>query len=811
MQPPRPVLSALYEILVVRPPNDRLSNLLRYASLLLVASNTLALIVSYTALSSPEAILFIGVVETLSTAFFGAEYVLRLCSASADPGFRSRLGFALRPLSLVDLAAALPLFVAAFAPTNESALRVLRIGWVVRHLKVLRYLAFRPLVHGSDPLVQTTVDRLAEIRGRVADTRERDFSRVQGSLRAGVRKCVEASRAGGDARVWRVMALLDELETEVADADRIREAAGVIATAYRDSAGAFDAAAEDATVEVALGPGFVGRKAVPLREIGRYHFTGLASQADRFSESKDPLYAADVSREVATVRKALSEASAAEGASDDEALTNAIDQLRDVDAPARLAWDALLFQFEEEHRARMQLVRTDIERHGHPSFHAGRLWRGLVRRLNATLHAGELTVRIWTRFVRFYREAATSVAHAVRQTLLRLGVLKPPMHEMLRALDEARIDSVLGKGLPADYLAHFDVSAPKDDGNWIGFDEELRHLRGAVERWQSGQLSSVVVYGHRGVGKTTFLHQARMQLFAESPFVHDGLTQKLTSVEALVGHLGRLLGIGVGVTPEAFADAVLVGPRRAIFLDDAHHLFFRTIGGLDAVRYLFWLIARTNHHVFWGISLDRCGYEFLAETLPLGELFHLHVNLDERTSEDLRRLIMTRHGRSGVSLNYVRDKRNEKAFRKRMKALRQRNRSGQAQPQEALELIFFDRLKVASAGNVLVAAFYWLRSLRIADEDRYHVDPLEPLDLSLIWEFSEDQAFILAALLQHGMLETTELGRILDVDQIGLRLELEILSNLNVLQSNVGTDTFRVNPVVQQTVCDVLRARNLLR
>jgi hypothetical protein len=98
----------------------------------------------------------------------------------------------------------------------------------------------------------------------------------------------------------------------------------------------------------------------------------------------------------------------------------------------------------------------------------------------------------------------------------------------------------------------------------------------------------------------------------------------------------------------------------------------------------------------------------------------------------------------------------------------------------------------------------------VADEDRYHVEPFEPLDLSLIWEFSEEQAFILAALLQHGILATTELGRILDVNHIGLRLDLEILGNLNVLQSNLAADTFRVNPVVQQTVCKVLRARNLL-
>jgi len=811
MQRIPPVITASYQALAVRPPNDRTSKVVRNASLALLAANAMALVLGYAHLSRPTESLLIGVVETLSTAFFAAEYALRLWSAAAEPGFRGRLRFALRPLSLIDLAAIVPLPIAAFATSYESALEVLRVGWLVRQLKILRYLRFRPLIHGSESLVQSSADRLAEIRHRVGEAREQDFSSVQQSVRIAVRRSVEASRAGGDARIAGVTKALDGLESELTNAERIRVPAAVVAAAFQESAGVFDGAPESAAVDVALAPGFVGQKTVPLQEIGRHHFASLASYAGRFAEGKDPLYVADVRRELARVRRAIEDVSSADGVADAGALTRAIDLLRDVDTPVRLAWDALLFQFEDEHRSRLQLVRSDVERHGHPWFYAHRIWRWLARRLDATLHAGELTARVWSRVARFYREAATSVARAVRLTLLRLGILRPPKHEMLLALDEARIDSVLEKGLPKEYVAHFDVSETRDDGYWIGFEDEFGRLRSVVERWQRRQLASFVVYGHRGVGKTTFLQQARSQLFAADSVAHEILTKKLAATDALVAHLARRLGIPEDVAPEALADAVLAGPRRAVFLDDAHHLFFRTIGGLDAVRYFFWLIAKTNHHVLWGVSFDRCGYDFLAQMFPLEELFHLHVNLDERNSEALRRLIMTRHDRSGASLHYVRDKRNEKAFRRRMKALRHRNRSGQAHPQEALELIFFDGLAAATAGNVLVAAFYWLRSLRVADEDRFHVEPFEPLDLSLIWEFSEDQAFILSALLQHGVLTTADLGRVLDVDPIGLRLELEILANLNVIQSQVATDTFRVNPVVQPTVCDVLRARNLLR
>ncbi len=823
MQRSESVASTVYEVLAVRPPDDGVSDAVRRLTVAVVLLNTLALVAYGVGIAAPAALWIVAVVETLSTAVFGAEYALRLWSAPADPTFRGRLRFVLRPLSLVDLAAVVPLFLSLFAPSPDVMLRILRVGWVVRHLKLLRHFRARRLARGADALTASATERLARVRERLAEAREGDFTRVQQRVRAAVRRGIELARpqrarsaAAAPTTVATplpaLLALLDELEADLSDPARLRGPAEIVAGAYRESAVVFDDAPEAAPVDVALEGGRTGRKSVPLRGIGQHHFGTLGARADRVLETKDPLYLPDVRGELARVRSAVNDAMQSDEAADaDVALNRAIDLLRDVDAPVRLAWDTLLFQFEDEHRARLQLVRTDVARYGHPSYRAGRAWRWLVRRVNATLRARELTVRLWTTIVRLYREGVGSATRAVRLTLLRLGVLKPPIHEMLLALDEARLESVRERGLPADYLAHFDVSTPRDDGLWIGFDDELVRIRSAHERWNRRQIASFVVYGHRGVGKTTLLHQARNQLLADGSLSHVTIDRKLTTTDALVAHLAAELAPGVAGGADGLAEALLAGPRRAVFLDDVHHLFFRTIGGLDAVRSLFWLIAKTNHHLFWGISLDTSGYELLAHAMPLAELFHLHVSLDERTSDDLRRLIMTRHNRSGVSLHYLRDKRNEKAFRRRMKALRQRNRSAQAHPQEALELIFFDQLAAASKGNVVVAAFYWLRSLRVADEDRYHVEPFEPLDLSLLWESSEDQAFILAALLQHGTLTATELGRVLDVDPIGVRLDLEILSNLNVLQSQVATDTFRMNPVVQKTVCDVLRARNLLQ
>ncbi|MGH8497451.1 MAG: hypothetical protein ACRERV_01360, partial [Methylococcales bacterium] len=162
--------------------------------MLLVFLNTLALILSFLDFFKPNQIYFFWIVETLSTGFFAVEYSLRLWSASASERSRGLLRFGLRLLLLIDLASILPLFVALFTPSRELTMRVLQLGWAIRHLKLLRYRQ-RPLVQTScDVLLQEAEERLAQIRQQVAKGREKDFARVQQRIDGVSRQCDEASQ-----------------------------------------------------------------------------------------------------------------------------------------------------------------------------------------------------------------------------------------------------------------------------------------------------------------------------------------------------------------------------------------------------------------------------------------------------------------------------------------------------------------------------------------------------------------------------------------------------------------------------------------
>ena len=218
-------------------------------------------------------------------------------------------------------------------------------------------------------------------------------------------------------------------------------------------------------------------------------------------------------------------------------------------------------------------------------------------------------------------------------------------------------------------------------------------------------------------------------------------------------------------------------------------------------------MARTNHHVLWGLCLDENARSYLGKWLPFDRLFHSDVSLDRHTGPELRRLIMQRHNLSGYRLRYADGPQVARALRRRVRRFQ---RIEEPAVQEALATIFFEELAETCVDNTTVAQFYWLRALEPAGDEMYTVMPHEPLELDLVRDLSLDAAYVLAAILQHGDLSAGELATVVDRNLIDVRLELEILWNNNFLAGDLHGDRLRINSVALKATRAMLKGRNLL-
>ena len=130
----------VYEVLEVASPDDRLSWVVDFALISLVAANILAII-----LESIDALFvrygsFFASFEAVSVFVFSIEYFLRVWSApereTPETPWRQRRAHMLSPLAIADLLAIVPFYLTAIFQVDFRFLRVLRL---LRILKLTRY------------------------------------------------------------------------------------------------------------------------------------------------------------------------------------------------------------------------------------------------------------------------------------------------------------------------------------------------------------------------------------------------------------------------------------------------------------------------------------------------------------------------------------------------------------------------------------------------------------------------------------------------------------------------------------------------
>ncbi|MBM3523457.1 MAG: potassium channel family protein [Alphaproteobacteria bacterium] len=121
-------------------PRPGLSPVNRALCWLIVLASAFAILETEEVVTGAAPRLF-AVVETSFAVVFGAEYLARLYAAGADPRYRGVLGrlrYMLTPMALIDLAAILPLYIAA-STTNPMLLRLCRLLRILRLAKLGRY------------------------------------------------------------------------------------------------------------------------------------------------------------------------------------------------------------------------------------------------------------------------------------------------------------------------------------------------------------------------------------------------------------------------------------------------------------------------------------------------------------------------------------------------------------------------------------------------------------------------------------------------------------------------------------------------
>jgi hypothetical protein len=435
------------------------------------------------------------------------------------------------------------------------------------------------------------------------------------------------------------------------------------------------------------------------------------------------------------------------------------------------------------------------------------LWK---RGMSAARQRAAVTRRFLARLLRRGR-SAVGVIDAAEEA-------ETTISEALWSAEHAR------KALPLVYRRLFGFGVVADESLLEGRGRDLVNVRRRFERWRSGGGPGVLILtAPIGSGRTSFLEALRSKVFDECVVKTLALRERVSDVDWLIAALCEMLGTPNGARSLQQLETALTSRTKGsapivIVIDNLEHLILQSADGTDVLRQLLGVMLRTDHAAFWlaAVSQEAWRYARVAASAEVASVGTYSLAPLERG--DVEDVILGRHHRSGMTLEFVAPQDRSPILKRRLRRAETRERK-----QEILKELFFDNLCRHSGNDLTLTMLYWLRAVQfVEDGDAVTVRPVQPISFAQLRQLGLAQLFALRAFVVHNTLTAAELGSILRVTVDRAVLLLESLINLALIEPvhadgamgdqpiEAAADRFRLSRVVLYPVLERLRGAHVI-
>ncbi len=446
------------------------------------------------------------------------------------------------------------------------------------------------------------------------------------------------------------------------------------------------------------------------------------------------------------------------------------------------------------------------------------------------IRTGASRLRVLERDLRIGSLGALGTASGRAMALIRLGRSAVGIQDQqdedaerdLKVLREAR--SLLDP-LPLVYRRLFSLQPVTEPSMLVGREKELYWVRQRFASWKAGGGTPCVLVGSAGIGHTSMLNVAAQTLSQEITPLRLELRDRNLDEAGLAEGLAELLSLqGQGPwtlsrVEELLEEAPVPDEFGAVFVEQAEHLFLRCPGGTRLLEDFLTFIARTSPRVFWMLTLSPPTWKYLQKAEPAATALLSDRAISTPTREEMENLILTRHSRSGLPLEFAQPEDLNPLIRRRLRLAR-----GTEAKQAVLRRDFFERIHRTSEGSIPMAILLWLRSADFESRDGWlTVQPLRGVQFVFMQELGPQLDFALMGLLEHGSLTLEEYVRVFGgsmqeayqvFEALRVRMLVESAAVKGSLPSQpptiLPTERYRIPPIMGQVVSHRLRDRNIL-
>jgi hypothetical protein len=359
-----------------------------------------------------------------------------------------------------------------------------------------------------------------------------------------------------------------------------------------------------------------------------------------------------------------------------------------------------------------------------------------------------------------------------------------------------------GEPLPAELRQRFEALRPP----LPGVEQVQQQLEEAFAAWlQQRRRGLHVVTGDRGMGRSTLLDRVARSLGGEHKVLSIGPEQRVDGPEGARAWLAAAVLGRVGGSPpsrQELIDEISLLPGPRVFLvDEMEWFFLREVGGFAALRVVLQTLHATSDEHFWICGFHGPTWSYLRGVPGVFDpaYFERIHALPSVGPEAMGRWLRTAAQQAELELSF-----DDLAGigPNTLEAGRLRTRAQAA---------YWRLLADSSAGNPLVARCLWLDGARI-EGDRLRVGLSDAPVAAQLQDLSDNELFVLTAVVVHDQLAVLQLARALNLPRSGVRTACQRLVARGVLSSDGFEDssTYRLELHWLPAVERHLRNKNFL-
>ena len=358
------------------------------------------------------------------------------------------------------------------------------------------------------------------------------------------------------------------------------------------------------------------------------------------------------------------------------------------------------------------------------------------------------------------------------------------------------------KNMPFVYRRLFRIEPiVSDERLFAGRRTELQTLQKDFDLWKKGVPGAAAIIGERGSGKTTLINDVIKESYTGYSVVTINFVQTDIDPDVFFETLRMRLKVDKAGNWDELYEGLNPDAPVVCIIENMHNLFLRKIGGFGVIDDLMGFISKSRDRIYWVITSGLYGWQYLDKVLRVSRNFSQVIKLHNLDPDEMQEIIMRRHRLSGYNLRLKASDTVEhnRKFRKL---------NTEQEKQDYLTERLFRNLSEKSDGNIAVAMLLWLNAVTDVGTDYIEIEPDMELDNSFVRFLTTEELFALVVLIQHEVLNASEMAGVLRIDEHDADLLLRQMSNRGYVRKfevNYSVHPFFYRPIVRS-----LSTRNML-